>query len=153
MPAGQPTKYNAKVKKQILAMALKSFTDAEMCDILNIDEQTINNWKKAHPKFFESLKNAKKKADQSVVKSLLERATGYEHKEDKIFCNAEGIVTTVKTIKRYPPDPTSMIFWLKNRDKENWRDKQDYELYGKDGKDLVPTIINVKLVPTNDQKE
>jgi len=31
----------------------------------------------------------------------------------------------VPTTKHYPPDATSAIFWLKNRQRDKWRDKQD----------------------------
>ena len=153
--AGQPTKFNAKVQKQILCMALKSFTDAEMADILNVTEQTLNNWKITHSKFFESLKDAKKEADESVVKSLHERAMGYEHAEEKIFCNADGEVTTVQTVKHYPPDPTSMIFWLKNRNPEEWRDKQEREHTGKiEIEGLLATISGAtRGLPNRNQKK
>ena len=30
--------------------------------------------------------------------------------------------------KCYPPDPTSMIFWLKNRQPLVWRDKKEIDL-------------------------
>ena len=30
--------------------------------------------------------------------------------------------------KEYPPDSTSMIFWLKNRNPKQWRDKVDHDL-------------------------
>lgn len=36
-------------------------------------------------------------------------------------------------LKYYPPDTTAAIFWLKNRQKDKWRDKVDHELTGKDG--------------------
>lgn len=125
--AGQPTKFNEKVEKQILAMALKSFTDVEMADILNITTSTLDNWKKKHSKFFASLKDSKKEADKSVVKSLYERACGFVCPvEERVIVDADGNEETQMVTKFYPPDPTSMIFWLKNRDKENWRDKHDH---------------------------
>ena len=40
------------------------------------------------------------------------------------------MVTKVQTIKHYPPSETAMIFWLKNRDPENWRDRQEVEHSG-----------------------
>jgi hypothetical protein len=41
----------------------------------------------------------------------------------------EFVVT--KTVKKIiPPDPTSMIFWLKNRRPESWRDKTEVEHSG-----------------------
>ena len=132
--AGQPTKYNAKVKKQCIAMVLKAFTDAEMADILGITEQTLNNWKKAHPKFFESLKDAKAEADRSVAKSLYERACGFEcPTETLVSVGKDGKEIEIKRTKFLPPDPTSMIFWLKNRQPKEWKDKHDLKHTGKDG--------------------
>jgi hypothetical protein len=36
-------------------------------------------------------------------------------------------------VRHYPPDPTSMIFWLKNRQPQDWRDKQEHEHTGPGG--------------------
>jgi hypothetical protein len=38
--------------------------------------------------------------------------------------------------KFYPPDTTACIFWLKNRQREQWRDVQRHEVTGKDGAPL-----------------
>jgi len=62
-----------------------------------------------------------------VVRSLFQRACGYSHPEDKIFQH-EGNPVVVPTTKHYPPDATSAIFWLKNRDPANWRDKVEHEV-------------------------
>jgi len=124
---GRPPKFDKRAQKTVLFLALKSFTDKEITKVLEITEQTLNNWKKAYPDFFESLKDAKKEADKSVEKSLFERATGYEHPEEKIF-NNNGQIVRAETTKHYPPDPTSMIFWLKNRQPDKWRDKQELDL-------------------------
>ena len=58
--------------------------------------------------------------------SLFKRINGYSHPEDKIF-NNQGVELVVPTIKHYPPDTTAAIFWLKNRQKDNWRDKQEVD--------------------------
>lgn len=109
-------------KANLERLARKGFTDKEMAEFIDVTEQTFNNWKKAKPKFFESLKDWKAEADHKVERSLYERATGFTCKEDKIF-NDSGKAMVVPTEKHYPPDTTACIFWLKNRDKENWRDK------------------------------
>jgi len=127
MPAGQPTKFNEEMQRQSLLLAIKGFTDKEIAQVLGITEQTLNNWKKAQPKFFESLKIAKEDADRKVERSLYERACGYEHPEDKIFNNA-GKALIVCTVKHYPPDPTSMIFWLKNRQPKKYSDRQELDI-------------------------
>jgi hypothetical protein len=88
--------------------------------------RTLNHWKDAHPEFLHSLKQGKEVADAQVEKSLYERALGYSHPEVKVFNNA-GEIITYEVTKHYPPDPTSMIFWLKNRRPEQWRDKQEHD--------------------------
>jgi hypothetical protein len=40
----------------------------------------------------------------------------------------EGAVVETPYTEHYPPDATSMIFWLKNRKPEQWRDKQDVDV-------------------------
>ena len=37
----------------------------------------------------------------------------------------DGKIVKIETIKHYPPETAAMIFWLKNRKKEYWRDKQE----------------------------
>ena len=107
-------------------MAATGMTDAEMADKLGVTEQTFNNWKTQYPKFFESLKRGKEKPDAIVEASLFARATGYKHEAVKIFmpAGAKEPVYAPYT-EHYAPDPTSMIFWLKNRRPDRWRDKQD----------------------------
>ena len=94
--------------------------------------------------FSESLKDGKDERDERVEKSLLERATGYSHEAVKIFCDKDGHITEAPYTERYPPDPTSMIFWLKNRQPQKWRDKQEHELTGKDGEPLQAVLQIVK---------
>lgn len=125
---GQPSKFE-KVKDIVIRLAKYGLTDKQMAEIIGVTEQTVNNWKKANPSFFESLKSEKEIADAKVERSLFERATGYSHAEDKIF-NDNGQPLVVPTIKHYPPDTTAAIFWLKNRKPAEWRDKQDVEHSG-----------------------
>ncbi len=126
---GRPTKYKEEYCEQARKLCLLGATDKQIADFFDTSEQTINAWKKAHPKFLESLKKAKSEKDARVEKSLLEKAMGYSHKEDKIF-NNNGVPLIVPTIKHYPPDATAMIFWLKNRQPQKWRDKQVMEHEG-----------------------
>ena len=132
MPKGRPTKFDKKMKAAIELMARRGFTDEEMAECLQVTKRTFMNWKKAHKAFFHPLKDLKYTADKNVKRSLYERACGYACKETRTTW-ADGEWQTVEVIKHYPPDPTSMIFWLKNRQPEKWRDKQSVEHTGKDG--------------------
>ena len=88
---------------------------------------TIDNWKTQHPEFLGALKEGKDYFDTvRVEKALVHRALGYSHEEDDIRAvNGEIVITP--TVKHYPPDTTAAIFWLKNRQKERWRDKIDHD--------------------------
>lgn len=120
----RPTKYKPEYCKLAYKLCLLMATDAQIGDALEVDERTINRWKEKHPKFRQSLKDGKAKADAEVAKSLFHRACGYSHPEDKIFCT-NGEVTVVPTIKHYPPDTAAAFIWLKNR--AGWKDKQETE--------------------------
>lgn len=137
---GRPSKFSSVNQDQIRILAEKGFTDKEMATFFGVTEQTWNNWKKAHPSFFESLKDWKAVADNQVERSLFERATGYEHPEEKIFQH-NGEIIRAETTRHYPPDTTAGIFWLKNRKPNEWRDKQDVEHGASDSlADLLETI-------------
>jgi len=129
---GRPTAYRAEYAQQAIKLARLGATDAQMADFFGVSEQTLNNWKRREPTFFESLKAGKLLADAEVAHSLFQRATGYEH-EDLDLRVIGGKLRKTKIRKIYPPDTTAAIFWLKNRQPEKWRDVVKAELTGKDG--------------------
>jgi len=143
-PGGRPTKFNKEVKAKAEKLSRRGFTDKEISKLIDITERTINRWKLKHPEFCQSLNLWKEQANGKVKRSLYERACGSSHADTK----AQWVETTdliegklVKSgkwvyadlVKHYPPDPTSMIFWLKNREPDEWRDKIDHGIEGKDG--------------------
>lgn len=127
--AGQPTSYKEEYTDLAYKFCLLGATDLDLAKFFEVCEATINNWKKAHPEFLESIKRGKVQADANVADRLYQRALGFEHDSEEIKV-VDGGVIRVDTRKIYPPDPTSAIFWLKNRQPEKWRDKQDWNLTG-----------------------
>lgn len=124
--AGAKTKYDPRYVEQARKLARMGATDEETADFFNVTRKTIDNWRHDYKEFHDAMMEGKAEADAKVVRSLYERAIGYEHPEDKIFQH-EGEPLIVPTTKRYPPDTTAAIFWLKNRQPDNWRDKQEFE--------------------------
>lgn len=136
-PGGAPDKYKPEYTEQTYKLCLLGATDTSLANFFNVCEATINNWKNRHPEFLEALRRGKDVADAEVAYSLYHRAKGYSHPEDKIF-NDGGEPLVVPTVKHYPPDATSAIFWLKNRNSQQWRDKQELE---HSGEIKLPEII------------
>lgn len=136
---GRPSKKGTISLSQLRKLAEFGLIEEQIVAILGISRETLSQYKTEGgkyywPEFSDTIKRGKAKSDANVEKSLYQRAVGYEHPEDKIFCSARGKVTTVRTIKHYPPDPVSCIFWLKNRRKAEWRDRQEIDLTMKEFK-------------------
>ena len=127
---GRPTKYKKEYDKLAYNYCLLGATDAELAVFCDVSESTINLWKLEYPSFSESIKKGKTNADANVANALYNRALGYNHREEKVF-NNNGEIVTYNTTKYYPPDTGAAMAWLKNRQPDKWRDKQELEHSGK----------------------
>lgn len=114
--AARPEEINLE---QVEIIASLGLTDEEIAVILGISARTLNYWKKAPP-FLQSLKRGKLKADFQITKSLYEKAKN--------------------------GDTTAMIFWLKNRRPDLWRDKHDVEHTGN-----ITYILSNRFLPKKDK--
>jgi hypothetical protein len=148
--AGRPPKYKPKYQEQAYRLcSIFGADDQKLAEFFKVEEKTINNWKEKYPPFLGAVKKGKDEFDtKNVEASLLKRALGYSYEElhyerielDDSPKNSDEkqFGTLVKTvIKQVAPDVTAQIFWLKNRDKDRWRDKRDHEITGKEGGPLV----------------
>lgn len=123
---GRPTKYKDEYAEQAKKLCNLGATDVQLSDFFNVSKSTLNLWKLKHEDFSDSLRIGKGVPDENVKRSLYERAMGYSHLESKLnVVNGELIETVVE--KHYPPDATSMIFWLKNRCPSEFKDKIEHE--------------------------
>jgi hypothetical protein len=126
MPAGRPSAYQDSYPKQAEKLCELGATDAQIADFFDIAQSTLYLWKHQHPKFSEALKAGKANADERVVRSLYQRAVGYEQDEVKIFMPAGAAEPVYAPYRaRVPADTTAAIFWLKNRRSDEWRDRSD----------------------------
>lgn len=132
MSPGRPTLYKEEYNIQVQKLCKLGATDKEIADFFNVNEDTINEWKKVYSEFSESIKKGKIEADANVAQRLYERAMGFEHdsEEIKVVSIGQGEGSSIERVpirKIYPPDPTAAIFWLKNRRPREWRDKQEID--------------------------
>ena len=124
---GHPSAYNPAHCKTVEKLTrICGATDHEIAEFLEVTDRTLNNWKLAHPEFFQSLKDGKAVADSRVKAALYHKAIGYSYDAVKILQH-NGTPVIVPYVEHVPPSDVACIFWLKNRDKENWRDKIEHE--------------------------
>ena len=121
---GRPTKYKEEYNEQAYRYCLLGYTDKELGVAFEVNADTIYQWKNTYPKFSESISNGKDKADSLIVESLYKRAQGVIVTEERITSGGENDVIT-KITKELPPDTKAIEFWLKNRQPEKFRDKQE----------------------------
>lgn len=145
-PNGRPSKYKAEFPRQAAKLCAFGATDEDLADFFDVSVTTITTWKNTHPRFLSAITKAKQIADEEVEKSLYQRAIGYSHEDVDIKSVALGnnqgseIVQTPIT-KHYPPSEVACIFWLKNRQKDKWRDRADVVLQNPDGSALRQTLV------------
>lgn len=138
--AGRPTDYREEYNDQARKLGLLGATDKDLASFFEVDEATINRWKIAYPEFCVSIKEGKEFADSNVAERLYQRAMGFEHdsEEIKVVSDGQGAGSSIERVpirKIYPPDTAAAIFWLKNRQRDKWRDKVETGFTDNDGKD------------------
>lgn len=141
---GRPTSYRAEYAEQAEKLCRYGATDAELADFFGVTTRTIGRWQAGHEDFCRALKVGKEVADDRVERSLFHRAVGYSHPDTHIS-NHQGKITATPITKHYPPDTTAMIFWLKNRRKQDWRDRHEHT--GPDGGPILVQRVRYSDAP------
>lgn len=133
------SQYKSEYDEQARKFCLLGADDKRVAELLGFSLSTIDKWKKKYPSFLRALKDGKAVADAEVADSLYQRAKGFRWTEQQAikvkevtYENGKRVreietVQVVPTERVAPPDTTAGIFWLKNRERENWRDKHEYD--------------------------
>lgn len=168
---GQPTKYKPEYVEMAGKLSSLGWTDIEMADFFGICEKTLYTWQATHIEFLQAIKMGKDTPDDRTERSLYHRANGFEWFEEQAIKVKEvkysklgkkeseiERVELVKVRKRVPPDPTSAIFWLKNRRKDQWRDKQEHEHSGPNGgpipyHKIERLVVDPKPIPEDEPSD
>jgi len=155
---GAPPDFKEEYSKQAYKLCLLGATDAQLADFFEVAIPTLAGWKSKHSEFSDSIKKGKDFADAAVAQSLYNRAKGMSVTKDKAIKltekapvpDAEGNPTrftrqtdrveVVSLTEEIPPDTSAGIFWLKNRQPQEWRDKQEVDHTSK-GEKLEGTTI------------
>ena len=118
------------------SLALKGATDEEVAEAFGISRRTVLRWRNDYPSFDEAYQRGKDIADAKVKKALYERAVGFEivDKESTVDVDpktGESKPVRVKTTTRkVPPDTMAIMYWLNNRSKGEFSQRQEITLGG-----------------------
>lgn len=124
---GRPRKWDEIMddSKLILVEGWKrdGLSDEQVAKNLGISYTTLKEWKNKYPSFATAIKKGKEVSDYELENTLHKRATGYYYTEQVLSNSGEVVEIT----KYEHPNPTSLIFALKNRLPRKYRDKQEIE--------------------------
>lgn len=94
---GRKTLFREYMIQEAYKLGILGLTVQEIANIWDVSERVLYRWQNRHLEFSQSLKRGKEEADAAIVQSLFQQAK-------------DGNITAI-------------IFWLKNRQPDKWRDK------------------------------
>jgi hypothetical protein len=116
------SKYRDDMPLLVEQYAREGLREVDIADKLGVSMSTLSTYKLTYPAILEALKNGKAVIDSDVEMKLLTAAMGSEYTEVKTIEEGGKIIRTETTVKFLVPSVTAQIFWLKNRQPEQWRD-------------------------------
>ncbi len=104
--------------------ARDGLTEEQIAHNMGVSYSTLKEWKKKFSAVSAALKSGKEVVDRQVENALFKTATGYYYDEETV--TNQGEVVTVRKYSK--PNTTAQIYWLKNRKRDVWTDKQEVKL-------------------------
>lgn len=104
--------------------ARDGLTEEQIAHNMGIRRETLIQWKKRYDNISNALKSGKEVVDRQVENALFKTATGFYYDEETV--TNQGEVVTVRKYSK--PNTTAQIYWLKNRKRDVWTDKQELDL-------------------------
>lgn len=121
MPAGRPTKYKPEFCDIVIECGREGMGKAEMAARLEIAYSNFDIWQHEHPEFQDAVKEAVR--------------------QSQAWWERQGRLATFGSIPGF--NATSYIFQMKNRFKEDWREKQDVDVTS-NGATIALTSLDLK---------
>lgn len=109
MPGGRPTDYDPAYCDQVIEFLRDGYSVAAFAGHIGKAASTVELWRKVHPEFSEAVKIGQARA-----------VLWWENRARAVAQGEDG-------------NPTAVIFGLKNRAPDQWRDKTEQEVSGEIG--------------------
>lgn len=129
-------------KKTLLSgWARKGLSDQQIAKNIGISRSTLNEWRKKYPDISDTLKKGKEVADAEVENALYLKCIGHKVQLKKTFkvkkieyndagkkIKEEENLETGEDEVYIPLDTKAIIFWLTNRMREDWKERQNTQM-------------------------
>lgn len=140
---GRPSLYDPDIHPKYAYDVCRAFgaTMQQLADAILIPLNTLHQWNSKHQELKQAIKAGRDIHDtERVERTLLQRAMGYDYTEKRVKyvrvrgVDADGVAVALpaeevtETYKRIAPNLTAIIFWLKNRQPDRWRDVQAVDI-------------------------
>lgn len=125
MPAGRPTDYDPAYCDRVIEFLRDGYSVAAFAGHIGKAASTVELWRKVHPEFSEAVKIGQAGA-----------VLWWENRARAVARGEDG-------------NPTAVIFGLKNRAPDQWRDKTEQEVSGQLGVTRIERVI-VDPAPRDD---
>lgn len=124
------------------SLAIKGATNKEMAEAFGISLRTVIRWMNEHESFADAVERGKNIADAKVERSLYQRAIGFEitDTEKTVDMDKDGNPKPVRiknTTRKIVPDTMAIMYWLNNRKRGQWSQRQEVALSASDNSEDV----------------
>lgn len=121
MPGGRPSKYDPEYCETVVALGSQGKSKVEIAFEIGVIAETLDNWAKAHPEFFEALTRAKQ------AEQVWWERKGRDNIESQVF---QASMWSRSMAARFPKD---------------WREKSEVDMTGKlEVSEIKRTIVDTR---------
>jgi hypothetical protein len=157
---GRPEIYDPNIHPyQAFTMCARmGSTIDEMAAVFMVGAGTVSRWMEKYSEFALAIRSGRDAFNVGVIEqSLIKRATGYSYEEvtkkqsfykkkqedgSTVIVPIEEIQTTIKHV---PASDVAIIFYLSNRSKGRWKQKQEVVTIHEDGETIKKTLSGLSL--------
>jgi len=114
--------------KKIEKWARLGLSEEQIAHNMGISRKCLSTWKNDHSDILHAIKKGREVIILELENALVKSGKGYEYEEVITERRDGDLIETRRVKKHMPPNPTSLIFALKNMAPDKWRDRKETQI-------------------------